>query len=230
MHNMDSQVLYNTYSDCVVTMNHRISLTLRISSVFALGVVFIFALPFSASGNPTTMMYQQQQPVNGYHSQYGMDKSGEYAGGTIASLQNDKNGKPAWVVSGLWKGSLTNMTSLMSSNSGGSNATTTNQKNLPTATFNAIFSMVMLNGSAMHKHEISNFTLTSMSMPNEKIVVYNGTATITMKDGPVNAVPVSIRTMDDNVITIWTDPTKTKNHFGDTPIYGVITDDVLVKK
>jgi hypothetical protein len=209
-------------------MTHRISLSLGISSVFVLGVVFIFALPFSANGNPITTMYQQQQqqPVNEYHSQYRMDKPGEYAAGTIASLQNDKNGKPAWVVSGLWKGSLTNMTSLMSTNA----TTTTNQKNLPTATFNAIFSMVMLNGSAMHKHEIYNFTLTSMPVPNEKIVMYNGTATITMKDSPVNAVPVSIRTMDDNVITIWIDPTKTGNHFGDTPIYGVITDDVLVKK
>jgi hypothetical protein len=50
--------------------------------------------------------------------------------------------------------------------------------------------MVMLNGSALHKHQISNFTLTGMSMPNEKTVVINGTATITMKEGPVNDVQV----------------------------------------
>jgi hypothetical protein len=95
-------------------------------------------------------------------------------------------------------------------------------KNLPTATFNAVFDMVMLNGSALHKHQISG-----LSMPNEKTVVYNGTATITMKEGPVNNVPLSIRTLNDNVISILVDPAKTMNHFGNTPIYGTITQDVL---
>jgi hypothetical protein len=88
----------------------------------------------------------------------------------------------------------------------------------------------MLNGTALHKHQISNFTLTSISMPNEKTVVSNGTATITMKEGPVNAVPVSVRTMDNNVISIMPDRSKTKDHFGNTPIYGTITEDVRIKK
>jgi hypothetical protein len=34
---------------------------------------------------------------------------GVYASGTIASLQNDKDGKPPSLVAGLWRGSLTNM-------------------------------------------------------------------------------------------------------------------------
>jgi hypothetical protein len=127
-----------------------------------------------------------------------------------------------WIVSGFWKGSLTNLTSAMSGNS--------NKKNLPTATFDAIFNMVMLNGSAMHKHEISSFSVTSMSMSNEKIVVYNGTATITVKEGPVNAVPISVRTMDNNIISIMPDPAKTKDHFGNTPIYGTIVRDILIRK
>jgi hypothetical protein len=29
-----------------------------------------------------------------------------YASGTIASLKNDENGNPTWIVSGLWEGSL----------------------------------------------------------------------------------------------------------------------------
>jgi hypothetical protein len=107
---------------------------------------------------------------------------------------------------------------------------TTSKTNLPTATFNVVFNMVMLNGSALHKHQISNVTLTGMSMPDKKTVVYNGTATITMKEGPVNDVPVSIRTLNDNVISIWVDPAKTMNHFGNTPIYGTITQEVLVRK
>lgn len=211
-------------------MNHKISSTLGISALLAIGMAVIFASPLSASGIVSMNYPQQQQGVASFPGQYGggMNKPGEYAAGTIASLQNDKNGKPAWIVSGLWKGSLTNLTSAMSSSSSSSNTTT--NKNLPTATFNAIFNMVMLNGTAMHKHEISNFTLTSISMPNEKTVVSNGTATITMKEGPVNAVPVSVRTMDDNVISIMPDPAKTKDHFGNTPIYGTITEDVRIKK
>jgi hypothetical protein len=90
--------------------------------------------------------------------------------------------------------------------------------------------MVMLNGSAMHRHQMSNFTLTGMAMPDKTTTVYNGTATITMKEGPVNGVPISVRTVNDNVISIWVDPAKTMNHFGNTPIYGTITQEVLIRK
>jgi hypothetical protein len=90
--------------------------------------------------------------------------------------------------------------------------------------------MVMTNGSAMHKHAIYNFKLMNMSNPNNTTSVFNGTATITMKDGPVNSVPVSIKRIDDNVISIWVDPAKVNNHFGNTPIYGTIMKSVIVKK
>lgn len=204
-------------------MNDEVSSTLGILAVLATGMVVIFASPLSASGE---IGMTSQQGATSFHGQYGgMNKPGEYAAGTIASLQNDKNGKPAWIVSGFWKGSLTNLTSEMSSS-----ANTTTNKNLPTATFNAIFNMVMLNGSAIHKHQISNFTLTSISMPNEKTVIANGTATIIMKEGPVDAVPVSIRIMEDNVISIIPNPAKTEDHFGNTPIYGTVTEDVRIKK
>jgi hypothetical protein len=37
----------------------------------------------------------------------------------------------------------------------------------------------------MHDHRIYNFILTDMSMPNNSTTVFNGTATITMRQGPV---------------------------------------------
>jgi hypothetical protein len=211
----DEQLLYHIPSIVLfTTMNLKISLMLVISAVLALGVV---ASPLTISAD-AGMMYNHQQTL-GNAGHYGMNKPGQYAAGTIASLQNDKNGKPAWIVSGLWKASSTNMTSEMPNMISNASA----KKNLPTTAFDAMFNMVMLNGSAMHKHEIHNFTLTSVSMPNNKTVVYNGTVTITMKNGPVNGVPVSAKAMDTNVISIWIDPTKTDNHFGNTPIYGTIT-------
>jgi hypothetical protein len=210
----------------------KTSLTLGMAAALTLGIAIMFALPLSATtnmGGGMMMTAPPQQQPGGIPGQSNILEPGLYSSGTIASLQNDKDGKPAWVVSGLWKGSLTNMTSasMMSSSSANS---TTSKKNLPTATFDTVFNMVMLNGNALHKHQISNFTLTGMSMPNEKTVVYNGTATITMKEGPVNDVPLSIRTLNDNVISVWVDPAKTMNHFGNTPIHGTITQEVLVRK
>ena len=59
-------------------------------------------------------------------------------------------------------------------------------------------------------------------MPNNSTTVYNGTATITMRQGPVPDVPVSIKAMENNAVSIWVDPTKIQNHFGNTPIFGTI--------
>jgi hypothetical protein len=186
----------------------------------------------------SAMAYPQQQQ-KGY-SNHGMmmKPPGVYAAGTVASLQNDENGNPTWIVSGVWKGSLT----MDNKTKGGGglgidNQTTTNTitstttaGNLTTARFNAMFNMVMTNGSAMHDHQIYNFKLMNISNPTNTTSVFNGTATITMKDGPVDNIPVSIKRIDDNVISIWADPTKTNNHFGNTPIYGTIMKSVIVKK
>jgi hypothetical protein len=161
---------------------------------------------------------------------------GLYAFGTIASLQNDENGNPTWIVSGIWKGSLSmgNETQGVGSNqtnttSAAANATSTTSG--PTnATFNSKFNMVMTNGSAKHDHEIYNFKLATMSNPSNTTSVFNGTATITMRQGPVENVPVSIKRIDNNVISIWADPAMIDNHFGNTPIFGTIEKLLKVEK
>ncbi len=216
----------------------KTSLTLGMAVALTLGIAIMFAPPLSATTNMGGGMmmssppssYSSTQQSGGIPGQSGIMEPGLYASGTIASLQNDKDGKPAWVVSGLWRGSLTNLTSGAAMMSSSSANNTTSKMNLPTATFNAVFNMVMLNGSAMHRHQMSNFTLTGMAMSDKTTTVYNGTATITMKEGPVNGVPISVRTVNDNVISIWVDPAKTMNHFGNTPIYGTITQEVLIRK
>ena len=163
-------------------------------------------------------MEQQQQPG-----------PGQYAGGTISSIQNDENGTPAWILSGLWKGALTDTAD--KSNQDFSTPTVSNNNDkLPTATFEAEFDMVMLNGSALHQHTIYNFTLADMMKIDDKNYQVNGTATVTMTDGPVNNVPLSIKSMNNNVISIWVDPTKVNNHFGNTPIFGLIQQDIVIKK
>jgi hypothetical protein len=203
----------------------RLLLVVLGATILILGIEATSLVHLAAIQNSITMAYPQQRVGYYYsHSQDGDEmKPGEYAAGTIASLQNNQNGNPAWIVSGYWKGGL-----IMNKSSSNTNTATSNPP--PTGIFSAEFSMVMLNGSAMHKHQISNFTLTSMSTPTNLIAVYNGIATITMKEGPVHNVPISIRAMNDNTISIWVDPTKTDNHFGNTPIFGTILKHVVVKK
>ena len=128
--------------------------------------------------------------------------------GAISSIQNNEEGKPAWVLSGHWLTNIVNKTK-----------DSFNQTNA--AKFDSWMYMAMLDGSAMHKHVISNFSLNDISN-HGNVTSYKGTVTVTMKDGPVEQVPVEIKVMNNHVIDISLDATKTNNHFGDTPIYGII--------
>jgi hypothetical protein len=140
--------------------------------------------------------------------------------GTIASIQNDENDNPSWIVSGHWKGNLLNNQSQSNSTSQG------NTSSSPLGSvFNTSFKMVKLNGTAAHNHTITNFVLSNMSMPNNMTRIFNGTATASLKEGPVTDIPTSIRIMGDKVISIWLDPSKVNNHFGNTPIYGTVMDE-----
>jgi hypothetical protein len=121
--------------------------------------------------------------------------------GTISSTQNGSDGKPEWKVSGTWK--FTNLSS-----------------NSPT--FNASFDMMKLDGSSKHKHTI-DATITSADFSRagkSSVRTYSGTATISMKEGPVSDVPITIKLSSDGNISIKPDPIKTQGHFGNTPIEG----------
>ena len=189
-----------------------------------LSVLFIASAALLVSGaiQNSVMANQYSQQTQGYsHHDKMMVKPGSYAFGTIASLQNDENGNPTWIVSGLYEASLSMNNKTQDGAATGS---------LPNATLNSKFNMVMTNGSAMHDHRIYNFTLTDMSMPNNSTTVFNGTATITMRQGPVHDVPLSIKAMENNAVSIWVDPTKIQNHFGNTPIFGTIEKLIEVEK
>jgi hypothetical protein len=77
----------------------------------------------------------------------------------------------------------------------------------------------MLDGTAAHKHTITDFKLSGNPSINGNTTTFNGTATVSLKQGPVRDVPISIKLMGDKAVSIWIDPSKTENHFGNTPIY-----------
>jgi hypothetical protein len=145
--------------------------------------------------------------VSEAYSNKGQDHKG-WIFGPISSIQNNKEGEPAWILSGHW------VTNIINKTKDSFNQTTP-------AKFDSRISMVMLNGSAMHKHTISNFSLSDINS-EDNTTSYKGTVTITMKEGPVKEVPIEIKVMDNHVIGLSLDATKTDNHFGDTPIYGII--------
>ena len=134
--------------------------------------------------------------VNMAHAQSSVaDKSG-----TIASTQKDQAG--TWKLSGTWN---------------------FNNLNSNSPSFTSTFSMAKEDGSAMHKHTINDFKLTGNPTKTSSGTAYDGTATISMKDGPVSNVPVSITLSDNGNFSIMVDPKATKDHFGNTPIEGKVT-------
>jgi hypothetical protein len=196
-----------------------------------LTALFIVSAVILVSGaiQKDAVAYPQQKQGYSHHNKM-MMQPGLYAFGTIASLQNDENGNPTWIVSGVWKGSISMDNKTQGNQSATANATAAAAGSLPNATFHSKFSMVMTNGSAMHKHAIYNFKLMNMSNPSNTTSIFNGTATITLKDGPVDNVPVSIKRIDNNVVSIWADPTMVNNHFGNTPLFGTIEKLLRVEK
>jgi len=119
--------------------------------------------------------------------------------GAVTSIQNDVTGKTNWIVGGAYK-----------------------MSNINTANpiFNATFYMIKTDGTAPHKHTISDFKISGTPVVANNSTTFNGTSTVTMKEGPVKDVPTSIKFSDESSVSIWLDPTKTNNHFGSTSIYG----------
>jgi len=218
----------NKIGDAIyLTMNHTfLTIVMVAALLFTTGIV-----PMVFEGHQAATAYPMEKRGEYGH---GMMKPGHYAAGTIASIQNDESGNPAWIVSGHWKASISEGKAGEYGNqtSAASNTTSVMGQDMSNKVvkFASSFDMVMTNGSALHEHQIYNFTLTGMSMPNNTTTIYNGTGTVTMRDGPVPDVPMSATVMDGNVISLWLDPSLIDNHFGDTPIYGTVTKAVSIMK
>jgi hypothetical protein len=180
----------------------------RISALYAIAIA---TLTTAIVITGALLVSYEENQVMAYSRAYG---KGNFTFGTISSIQNDESGNPAWVVSGHWKANLLS-----------NQSNVTSQGNISSSsgpTFNASVEMIMLNGTAAHTHTITNFVLANTSMPNNMTRIFNGTSTASMREGPVTDIPTGISIMGDKVISIWLDPSKINNHFGNTPIYGTV--------
>ncbi len=129
---------------------------------------------------------------------------GDYLFGRTIGIVDDKNGKPLWIISGIWKTNLSNQTQT------GDNSTV----------FDTSFEIIKTDGTSKHTHTITNFALVDTLNQNNH-TVFNGTGTISMPQGPVTEVPISIQVMNNTLGIINIDSNKIDNHFGTGPIYGI---------
>jgi hypothetical protein len=167
-------------------------------------MLILSVISISLSNNNNILAFAQRP--------FGFGPFGEnrfYTFGTISSIQNDNNGNPAWILTGFWKTNLINQTQ-------------TNGANLSGSVFNTSFKMVMTNGSGAHTHTITDFVLKNKSMTDKNTLVFNGTSAVSLREGIVTNIPTSIKIINNSVISIWLDPGIVKNHYGNTPIFGVV--------
>jgi hypothetical protein len=134
-------------------------------------------------------------------------KGGDYLFGRTIGIVDDENGKPLWIVSGHWKSNLSNQTlDVVNNNS---------------TVLNVDIEMIKTDGTSKHTHTMTNFVLANTSKQNNNHTVFNGTWTISMPQGPVTEVPISIQVMNNTLGIINIDSNKIDNHFGKDPLYGI---------
>jgi hypothetical protein len=120
--------------------------------------------------------------------------------GSITSIQDDNpDDNTEWIVGGVYRMENLNSTS---------------------PTFNASFYMIKTDGNASHTHDVYDFVLAGAPVSNGNYTIFDGTSTVTMREGPITEVPTTITLLGDTGVSILFDPAKTNNHFGNSPIYG----------
>ena len=132
---------------------------------------------------------------------------GDYLFGRIIGIVDDENAKPLWIISGIWKTNLSNQTQDAINNN--------------STVFDTSFEMIKTDVTSKHTHTITIYDLVDILNQNNNHIVFNGTGTISMPQGPVTKVPISIQVMNNTLGIINIDSNKIDNHFGNDPLYGI---------
>lgn len=137
--------------------------------------------------------------------------------GPIASVQLDENGEPSWIQSGIW------VMRMGAGGGGNQTGTTGNQTGTDqNVQFIARMAMVMPDGTAMHMHSIYGFEASDIAQDGTTTTI-NGTATVTLREGPTPDVPVTLQISNNTVLAIFIDPEAVDGHFGEGPVYGLLS-------
>ena len=143
--------------------------------------------------------------------------------GPVASIQNNESGQPAWLIVGHWRGNLLSFNQTATENND------ENASSAAAAVFNANLRMIMLNGSQVHTHVITNFRLSNISSNENGTTTYTGNSTISMPEAAFADVPTTIK-VSGEIISIFPEPSKVHEHYGNTPIYGAIVQEEELRR
>ncbi|MDF0681543.1 MAG: hypothetical protein P0116_11330 [Candidatus Nitrosocosmicus sp.] len=149
-----------------------------------------------------------------------------YIFGPLVGVTTNDTGEVDWILTGIWRSSLTNDTNYNTN-------TNDTQENQTAGTFNAAIEMIKPDGTARHTHTITDFVVTISSQDTQNnSTILNGTSTISLREGPAVHIPTTIqKSNNDNVFKILVDPESVDYHFGKSPlIYGISNNHDLMKK
>ncbi len=87
--------------------------------------------------------------------------------------------------------------------------------------FIAKFEMAQLNGSSAHERNVTDLKTSYVAFENNTVTI-KGRGTVTMKNGPADGVPLTIRIINNAVPALTIVPDKVNSRFGAEPIYGTV--------
>ncbi|HET6590699.1 MAG TPA: hypothetical protein VFG45_11110 [Candidatus Nitrosocosmicus sp.] len=122
--------------------------------------------------------------------------------GTFNYTQINESGDPEWIIGGNW--SLAGVDS-------------------SSPTFDATIDMAKPDESAAHDHTVNNLAVSGQPSTQSNSTTIEGTTTITMREGPVTDEPTTIA-LNGNQISVYFDPAKIDDHFGNQSITGTVTE------
>lgn len=122
--------------------------------------------------------------------------------GVFNYTQTDTSGNPDWIDTGNW--SLKESPSVV-------------------LNFDAIINMSKPDDSEAHQHRVSDLTIPYAPLNQTNSTVIKGTTTITMNNGTFVSEEPTIITLDEKNISMYFDPVKIENHFGNQSITGAVT-------
>jgi hypothetical protein len=133
--------------------------------------------------------------------------------GSIVSLQYNKSSMPFGIVSGKWKLAQTHVND-------------SNSSSTPDIDFTSSITLTDVDGVSRQKYQLTEFKNLNITLKDNSATI-NGTVTLIPKQAKANAeirsVPLSMKVMNLETIILNLDKELAKHYFGDTPIFGTVS-------
>ena len=137
--------------------------------------------------------------------------------GEVVSIQNNASNYPDWIVTGRWKISQVPSDSQ-------SNVSLTSGKII----FNASLTMASIDGLESHRHRLTDFNLSKIAFQSKNAIINGTISLITLGydrgnlDNNMAGIPISIKIMNLETLSIQLESKVAREHFGNSPIYAKI--------